>query len=111
VQKPDLLWLGAPTVNTEANRLEMTFKNAGNAPAPFFIVRVLVDNVTQAEPQYPSMGVGQSAVVYLNLLATVARRVLPGEHTYGFVVDGGSNVVESNERNNEFHGTLRLPLN
>jgi hypothetical protein len=102
--KPDLVFTGGATYNTQTKRIQISFKNIGTANAGAFRVNAQVNNVSLGELVYDSMPVGQGDTVSFD------PGFLPsGDYTYNFVLDLYNTVNESNENNNGFNGIFTIP--
>src|SRR5262245_32650575 len=61
--KPDLLWLGPPTYNSQTKKINISFKNAGNANAGGFRIAVIFDNAPFGDLVYNGMAAGQGDTI------------------------------------------------
>jgi hypothetical protein len=102
--EPDLAFTGAATWNNSTKKIEISFKNIGNANAGAFRVGAQVNNTSIGEVIYNEMAVGQGDTVSFS-----PGFLPPGDYTYNFVLDLYSAVDESNENNNGFNGTFAIP--
>lgn len=96
---PDLAFTGPPTWNAQTKRIEIGFKNYGNAAAGGFRVSAQVDNGAVGELVFNGLGAGQTGTVSWGPGFLVA-----GDHTYNFVLDLYNTVTESDEGNNGHNG-------